>query len=96
MHWERLLPPLTLSNFDEIWTVASQHYVLQPPENLYQSDYVKMPELGFKVKKVTFWFFEKSTFMWRQCQNMKEMGKPWPQSGCWGSLRFPKKNSALI
>ena len=50
MQWGRLLPPLTMSDFDKIWTVAFQHHVLPPSKTLWQSDNIKMPKLDFKVK----------------------------------------------
>ena len=42
--------PLTLSDFDEIWTVASLHHVLPPSKISWHSDNVKMPKLDLKVE----------------------------------------------
>ena len=50
MQWERLLPPLTLSDFDEIWTVVSLHHVLLPSKISWHLDSVKMPKIDLKVK----------------------------------------------
>ena len=50
MHWERLLPPLTLSDFDKIWTVAPLHHVLPPSKISWHLDNVKMPKLDLKVE----------------------------------------------
>ena len=50
MHWERLLPPLALSDIDEIWTVAYLHHVLPPSKISWRSDNVKMPKLDVKVE----------------------------------------------
>ena len=50
MQWESLLPPLTLSDFDKIWTVASLHHVLSPSKISWHSDILKMPKLSLKVK----------------------------------------------
>ena len=47
--WVRLLPSLTLSDFDEIWTVVSLHHVLSPSKISWHSDNVKMPKLDSKV-----------------------------------------------
>ena len=50
MQWGILLPPLTLSDFDEIFTVASLHHVLPPSKISWQLDNIKMPKLDFKVE----------------------------------------------
>ena len=50
MQWGRLLPPLTMSDFDKVWTVAFQLHVLPPSKMLWQSNNIKMPKLDFKVK----------------------------------------------
>ena len=50
MQWERLLPPLALSDFDKIWIVASLHYILLPSKISWHSDNVKMPKLDSKVE----------------------------------------------
>ena len=47
--WVRLLPSLTLSDFDEIWTVVSLHHVLSPSKISWHSDNVKMPKLDSKI-----------------------------------------------
>ena len=41
--------PLTLSDFNEIWTVASLHHVLPPYKISWHLDNVKMPKLDLKV-----------------------------------------------
>ena len=48
--WVRLLPSLTLSDFDEILTVASFHHVRPPSKISWHSENVKMPKLDLKVK----------------------------------------------
>ena len=50
MQWGILLAPLTLSDFDEIFTVASLHHVLPPSKISWQLDIIKMPKLDFKVE----------------------------------------------
>ena len=50
MEWGRLLPPLTLSDFDKIFAEASLHHVLLPSKISWQLDNIKMPKLDFKVE----------------------------------------------
>ena len=59
----RRLAPLTWSGFDEIFIVASEHYKLSPPKILWQSDYIKVPKLHFKVKKNTSNFSKVNSYM---------------------------------
>ena len=58
MQWGRLLPPLALSDFDKIWTVASLHLVPPPSKISWQSDNIKMPKLEFKVKNLQIEFLK--------------------------------------
>ena len=50
MHWERLLPPLILCDFDKIWTVASLHCVLLQSKISWHLNNVKMPKIDLKVE----------------------------------------------
>ena len=50
LHWERLLPTLTLFDLDEIWIVASLHHVDPPCKISWHSDNFKMPKTCLKVE----------------------------------------------
>ena len=61
--------PLTLSDFNEIWTVASLHHVLPPSKISWHLDNVKMPKLDLKVKNRQIEFF-KNQLLFRDNANL--------------------------